>query len=98
MRVLVKRDFSILTSRLVKSIYVGPGGAEYDDKVKRAPEEHDGNFASVGNRGSLLDVAPCNAFASRNVQWIRRDVDRNFMVENASRCELLEIDHRRYEG
>lgn len=32
---------------------------------------------------------PCNAFRSRNVQGIWRDIGRNLMVENASRCELI---------
>jgi len=46
-----------------------------------------------------MRAAPFNAFGStRNIQWIRRDIDRNFVVENASRRELIQVEHRRYKG
>jgi len=46
--------------------------------------------AKLSSRPEIMRAAPFNAFGSTgNIQWIRRDIDRDSMVENASRRELI---------
>jgi len=47
------------------------------------------SFAAADATSSPIDIPPRNASGSLKVQRIWRDIDCNFMVENASRGELI---------
>ena len=59
----------------------------------------DGALPTITAAGSSrINIAPRNGRGSLKVHGIRCDIHRNFMVENASRGELIQLELRKFVG